>query len=740
MKPINKKYFSEENHYKQACLAGRLVQSDTANNFNCNEMKMQKITIVAILFLFFCGTVYAQADWDVNPNQYVYSMTITGKVTINGMASVDESDAVGAFINGECRGVAKVTYQKILDEYFVFLMVYSNEPTGSVSFKIYDASAKKETNVSSELNFEVNDIVGSVSSPYNFSAQIKTYSANILTFKVANQVGSTKITSSTVELQVKEGVDRANLTPVFTLSESARAYVGGQEQVSGQDSHDFTTPVSYVIKPLEGAEKEYKVTITNEVNNDVSIVLSNATVYENEDAVLVGEISVSSNALGDNYTLSLPNISGTDNQYFYLSGNKLYTKSSFNYEVKASYKIKVRVDYTNVTEEKQFTIHVEDRNDPPKDIFLSTKTLSESTVVNKIVARIQVEDEDEGDKHQFTLHDGDGNSDNGNSYFSISGDSLVLVQNLNDFSLDSVSILLMATDNSGASTMQSWSFSLTDINSAPEINSVPVNYAIQNQVYVYPLQVSDNENDEINISFEQLPAWLTFNEFTMLLSGVPNNEDVGLAQFVITASDAGKETSQNVVISVLNVNDAPEINAYPSTQFFRAGRENSVALPKNCIVDPDDGDVLDFSLSAENNSTLPSWLKFEPATLTLSGSPAEDNVGLYALKLSAIDQGRLKEWVVFTLEVTMPTAIEDNFLADNFKVYPNPVESVLYLEIPNRKATEFSISNMQGQLVKKLIFNGGVQASVSVIDLVPGVYLAKCHQGNKVYIKQIVKQ
>lgn len=705
-------------------------------------MKKLKLHLIAVFLILICSTVYAQGpSWNVNPNQYIYSMTLTGKVTIDGAASIDENDIVAAFIDGECRGVANVTYQEILDEYFVFLMIYSNDPSGTVSLKIYDSSDDKELNVSTTFNFSVNGIVGSVSTPFDFSILTQDFTADILSFTMPNQDGSTSINSNSITLKVKSDSDLSKLTPTFTLSDGAKAYVDGTEQVSGTSTNDFRVKVSYKVISKLGFEHDYLVIVSKVSSSTTDIRLSNASVAENKDSVLVGTVNVVSTIIGSTYTISLVDVSGSNNSFFYLKDDKLYTTGSFNHEVKSTYKVNVKVDNNSgVAKQQLFTINVLDENDAPKGISLSVKTLSETTGINNIVARLNVTDEDKNDSHSFQLQTGDGNNDLGNSYFEISGDSLKLIQALNNFPEDSLRIFLEVTDAGGETMKKAWSFGLVDINFAPQFVSTPLSYAVQNQVYVYPLQVNDNESDPVSISFENLPSWLVFNAQTMLLSGVPNNDDVGLVQFVIGASDGHKEVNQAVIISVLNINDAPEIKTYPAKQFFVAGTANTVSLPADCIIDPDLGDVLSFSLSTENNMVLPPWLVFDAETLTLSGSPSENDLGEYILKLTAIDQGRLKEWVVFSLEVTVPTAIDDNFVGSSFKVYPNPVSNALYFGIPNGKAADISISNLQGQLVKKVQLNGGTTSQVSLNDLLSGIYLVKIHQGIKIQVEQIVKQ
>ena len=81
-------------------------------------------------------------DWAVDASKYSSSMNVVGTVSVNGVPSTDTDDIVGAFVDGECRGVAKLSYSKRYDEYFLMLDVscQSSEKDKEIEFRIYDAS------------------------------------------------------------------------------------------------------------------------------------------------------------------------------------------------------------------------------------------------------------------------------------------------------------------------------------------------------------------------------------------------------------------------------------------------------------------------------------------------------------------------------------------------------------------------------------------------------------------------
>ncbi|TAJ95665.1 MAG: hypothetical protein EPO31_01285 [Gammaproteobacteria bacterium] len=59
------------------------------------------------------------------------------------------------------------------------------------------------------------------------------------------------------------------------------------------------------------------------------------------------------------------------------------------------------------------------------------------------------------------------------------------------------------------------------------------------------------------------------------------------------------------------------------------------------IADPDPGDVLNFNFTYTGMNQLPTWLSFDPATHTLSGTPLNEDVGNFNLQVTATDSGGL---------------------------------------------------------------------------------------------------
>ncbi|MDR3088800.1 MAG: putative Ig domain-containing protein [Desulfobulbaceae bacterium] len=90
----------------------------------------------------------------------------------------------------------------------------------------------------------------------------------------------------------------------------------------------------------------------------------------------------------------------------------------------------------------------------------------------------------------------------------------------------------------------------------------------------------------------------------------------------------------------LAVGEIAELSAVEDATF-------SFVLAADVIIDPDAGDVLNYSVSLTNGEVLPAWLAFDPTSMTLTG--LAENPDIFALRLLATDQGGLSAFVDFDL-------------------------------------------------------------------------------------------
>ena len=93
------------------------------------------------------------------------------------------------------------------------------------------------------------------------------------------------------------------------------------------------------------------------------------------------------------------------------------------------------------------------------------------------------------------------------------------------------------------------------VNSAPVISSTEINSAEVGTEYSYTLVSTDADNDTLTLSSASLPAWLSFDSATGVLSGTPAASDTGDHAITLTVSDGTDEVTQSFTINVVALPD-----------------------------------------------------------------------------------------------------------------------------------------------------------------------------------------
>ena len=112
-----------------------------------------------------------EPDWEVDPNQFSYSMNVFGILEINGVVSNDTLDKLAAFMNDTCVGVATLKYISAYDNYVAQLTIYGNTDNVPLTFHIWDASTGivyPEINPSN-LTFKNATFLGTPGNPIKFT-------------------------------------------------------------------------------------------------------------------------------------------------------------------------------------------------------------------------------------------------------------------------------------------------------------------------------------------------------------------------------------------------------------------------------------------------------------------------------------------------------------------------------------------------------------------------------------------
>ena len=100
--------------------------------------------------------------WTPAMEQYVNNASVMVTVNANDL-TLSEDVEIGAFVNGECRGAAKLMYVEPFDQYVAFLTVFGDD-NEEVSFKVYNNGEIFDTD--EQVTYTDNMVVGKISEPF----------------------------------------------------------------------------------------------------------------------------------------------------------------------------------------------------------------------------------------------------------------------------------------------------------------------------------------------------------------------------------------------------------------------------------------------------------------------------------------------------------------------------------------------------------------------------------------------
>ena len=129
---------------------------------------MRKFLFTISLVLIARIACSTELYWQVNPNAFEHSMSVTASIFIDDVEQQNEMLELGAFCGDELRACALPRISTVTDKYIYNITIYGNEDGERLNFKFYDHSTNSLTELvcSQTLEFAVNGIVGDAINPY----------------------------------------------------------------------------------------------------------------------------------------------------------------------------------------------------------------------------------------------------------------------------------------------------------------------------------------------------------------------------------------------------------------------------------------------------------------------------------------------------------------------------------------------------------------------------------------------
>ncbi len=183
------------------------------------------------------------------------------------------------------------------------------------------------------------------------------------------------------------------------------------------------------------------------------------------------------------------------------------------------------------------------------------------------------------------------------------------------------------SDDAGGFTVRN--FTITVKNVAGLITTSDITTATEDVYYSNDYNSTDDGQGWVMWSLSTNASWLELDPITGLLNGTPLNDDVGSYWVNVTVNDGHSGLdSTNFTMTVTGTNDAPEITTTDVTTVY----EDNYYEVIYTATDIDTAENLIWTF--DTNAT---WLSWGDTTHIVSGTPTNDDVGVYWLKINVTD-------------------------------------------------------------------------------------------------------
>lgn len=646
----------------------------------------------AFLFmLLLINTVFAAPPtWSVNPAAFQYSMTVTAVANINCTELSSPSNRIGAFVGDSCRGTV-LTSNVINGRFIASMVIYSNVPSGeTVTFKIYNAANDSIYSGKVTAAFQDNASYGTTVSPFVVRNNNQPTALNLS----ATSINEGQPVNSVVGTLSSSDPD-AGETFTYSLVSGSGSSDNGNFNISGNQLRtnsvfNFNLKATHAIRlrttDANGCSFEQTFTISVlDVNTTPSdIYLSDTTVNENLSSLAtVGTLSTLDPDLGESHAYSLVAGPGsTDNASFNISGTLLRTSMAFNYELKSTYNIRIRVtDVSNNTFEKAFTIVIDDQNDQPTNILLGGSNTGASFAENRplgsFVANFSTIDEDAGNSFAYTFVNVQGND---NSLFSIVGSQL-RTNSLFDFeSRQNYVVFVQTNDGNGGLYSKQFSLSVTDSNDAPTdiaLTNTAIGENLPANTFIGKLSAIDPDVTGtytfalVNGAGSGGNTNVIISNDSLYTSAVYDHEQTASFSIRVSVNDGIQGTYQRTfTISVIDNNDVPTNILLTSNQVAENLSANSI-IGQFSTLDQDPANTFSYTLVAGVGSADNSSFNISGNNLRTSLSFDFETKNSYSIRIRTTDNLGAFFEKQFTIDVTNVVDVPTNILVTNDTVSEN---------------------------------------------------------------------
>ncbi|XP_062574138.1 protocadherin Fat 4-like [Saccostrea cucullata] len=362
-------------------------------------------------------------------------------------------------------------------------------------------------------------------------------------------------------------------------------------------------------------KQEFNLTVldTNDPPSDINAEEVTYSVDEGSHHVRITSLTARDPDTGQNHTFTII----SESQFFHIINRELWVSNiaDLDYESKSEHDLVIRAIDSGSPPmyiEKTFTIKVNNVNEAPRNIRMTTNEIPENSPHGTVVGEIMAEDPDNIHKQiqvlQFTL------TDSAAGMFALNGTQIVLISGDLDYEeVRQYSVGVMVTDNGepSLSARADIVIHVTDANDSPtnlKLTAMRVDENCEIGIVVGSLSAVDvDQGQSLTYSLSDTGNLVVEGD-KVKVTGSIDFEQMPFIMFKATATDDGhptREVSRSFSVAVKDMNDEPtSLRLIPSSvvQDFMIPESMSIGSRVGTVegVDPDRVDKIAFDLVDSN--------------------------------------------------------------------------------------------------------------------------------------------
>ncbi|HEY9698799.1 MAG TPA: cadherin domain-containing protein [Trichocoleus sp.] len=523
---------------------------------------------------------------------------------------------------------------------------------------------------------------------------------------------------------------------------------------------DFETKSTYSIRVQStdqgglSTQKVFTINIKDVNETPTDVALSANRVDENVAiGTVVGTLSTTDPDAGDSFTYSLVTGTGsTDNSSFTIDSTTGQLKINVvpDFETQPTYSIRVKsADQAGLFTEKVLTIAVNNLNDAPQDISLSSTNVNENVPAGSLIGTFSTTDPDPSNTFTYSLTAGTGSTDNGLFTIDPATGQLKISASPNFETKNSYAIRVRSTDQDGKFFEKTFTVGVNDVNEIPTgLSLSPTNIqegvAIGSIVgafntadpdtsdsFTYSLVSGTGSTDNSAFTIDPVTGQLKVNV-------VPDFETKPSYSIRVKTTDRGNNTFEKAF--TITIDDQPDIPTDIGLSPSSVAENTAIGTVVGTLssTDQDANDTFTYSLVTGTGSTDNSAFTIDPVTgeLKLNVVPNYSNKSSYSIRVRTTDSTNLSYEKVLTVTVIdpnstnrpptdlslSPTAINENsptgsLIGTASTTDPNSGDSFTYSLVSGAGSTDnglFTIDPTTGQLKANFVPDFETKSSYSI--------------------------